>query len=73
MEQRRAKDVRTNMSESLNAWVRPLNFFLNGLRPASHRFWVEEMLAFYNDNLEDIMPPACKGRGSTASRKTTKK
>ena len=53
-EQRRCRNVRTNVLESLNAWARGLNFFLNNLRPKSHRFWVEEMCNFYNDNLQAV-------------------
>ena len=37
-EKQRVKTVRTNMSESFNAWLRPLNFFLNHVRPHSHKF-----------------------------------
>jgi len=33
-------------SEILNSWLRPLNFFLNGLRPHSHKFWVLEACKF---------------------------
>lgn len=53
-ETKRCKKLRTNMSESFNAWMRRLNFFLNGLNPASHRFWVWESISFYNEHLEDI-------------------
>ena len=53
-EKRRCKSVRTNVSESVNAWVRSLNFFLNSLRPLSHIFWMEEMGTFYNSNLQSV-------------------
>ena len=53
-EKRRCKDVRTNVSESFNAWVRGLNFFMNGLRPLSHRFWMEELCTFYNEHLQSV-------------------
>ncbi|CAE7239170.1 unnamed protein product [Symbiodinium sp. CCMP2592] len=53
-ERRRCRNVRTNVSESFNAWVRSLNFFLNNLRPKSHRFWVEEMCNFNNNNLQSV-------------------
>ena len=44
----RSHGVRTNMSEIFNAWLRPLNFFLNGLRPHSHKFWVLEVFGNAN-------------------------
>ena len=53
-EKRRCKEVRTNVSESWSAWVRALNLFMNGLRPLSHRFWMEEMCVFYNNNLKSV-------------------
>lgn len=52
-EKARCKNTRTNMSESFNAWMRGLNFFLNGLTPSSHRFWVDEAIRFYNNNVVD--------------------
>lgn len=48
------KKARTNMSEVFNAWVRRKNFFLNGMSPCSHRFWVYESIAFWNANLGDM-------------------
>jgi hypothetical protein len=47
-EKRRSKNVNTAIAESFNAWIRAANFFLNGLRPSSHRFWVDEFIRFYN-------------------------
>ncbi|CAE8668989.1 unnamed protein product, partial [Polarella glacialis] len=35
-EKSRCKGVNTSQAEQFNAWMRGLNFFLNGLRPASH-------------------------------------
>ena len=32
-ERKRCKLVRTHIAESFNAWIRSLNFFVNGLRP----------------------------------------
>ena len=49
-ETRRLKHVRTNTAEMFNSWMRRLNFFLNHLRVSSHRFWVYEAIAFWNEN-----------------------
>ena len=51
---KRCAEVRTNLPEVFNAWIRTLNFFFNGLRPHSHKFWVAEACKFYNDNLQDV-------------------
>jgi hypothetical protein len=68
-EDRRLKGVNTSIAEIFNAWMRPLNFFLNGLRPQSHRFWVEESILFYNAHVapsnENVL---CRRRTSAASR-----
>ena len=61
----RSHGVRTNMSEIFNAWLRPLNFFLNGLRPHSHKFWVLEACKFFNNHI--------RKRKSFMSRRTTAK
>ena len=55
-EKRHCKEVRANVSESWNSWVRALNFFMNGLRPLSHRFWMEEMCVcvFSHGNLKSV-------------------
>ena len=53
-EQRRCSTVRTNVAESFNAWIRTLNFFANGLRPHSRRFWIREAILFYNEHLRDV-------------------
>ena len=44
----RSTGVNTTIAESFNAWIRSANFFLNYLRPSSHRFWVDEFIRFYN-------------------------
>ena len=44
--------VRTNISEMFNAWIRPLNFFLNGLWPRNHKFWVLEACEFFNNHIQ---------------------
>ncbi|CAE7354716.1 unnamed protein product [Symbiodinium natans] len=51
---RRCQNVRTNIPEIFNAWIRSLNFFFNSLRPHSHKFWVAEACRFYNENLKDV-------------------
>ena len=38
----RCAEVRTILPEVFNAWIRTLNFFFNGLRPHSQKFWVAE-------------------------------
>lgn len=55
-EKQRVQAVRTNMCESFNAWLRPLNFFLNSLRPQTHEFWVEEAILFHNDHAKELSP-----------------
>ena len=67
-EGQRFKKVRTNMSEVFNAWVRRKNFFLNGMSPCSHRFWVYESIAFWNANLRD-MPVKAIRRSTVNTRK----
>ena len=71
-EKKRMRGVRTNMSESFNGWIRGFNFFLNSLRPHSHRFWLEELCRFYNANLKDI-PIRITRRSTAASRALQKK
>jgi hypothetical protein len=67
-QKKRCAKVRSNMAESFNAWIRSLNFYLNGLRTFSHRFWVEEAILFYNANLQDI-PIRITRRSTAAARK----
>eukprot|EP00959_Pyramimonas_sp_CCMP1952_P458687 9477040-Pyramimonas_sp.AAC.1 len=38
----RAKGLPPELPEIFNSWIRSANFFLNAVRPASHRFWVSE-------------------------------
>ena len=66
-EKKRCKLVRTNIAESFNAWIRSLNFFVNGLRPHSHRFWIREACDFYSANLKDV-PIRISRRTSVLSR-----
>ena len=68
-EKARMKGVPTTISEMFNSWIRRLNFFLNGLRPASHRFWVTEAITFYNANLKDMPIYHRKGRTNAEMRK----
>jgi hypothetical protein len=67
-EKQRVKTVRTNMSESFNAWLRPLNFFLNHVRPHSHKFWVEEAILFHNEHVKSL--PTFRPNRSTASSRS---
>ena len=67
-EKQRVKTVRTNMSESFNAWLRPLNFFLNHVRPHSHMFWVEEAILFHNEHVKSL--PTFRPNRSTASSRS---
>lgn len=70
-EAKRLKNVRTNMAEVFNAWIRRKNFFLNSMNPHSHRFWVEESILFWNDHL-NIMPKYSTRRSTAKSRKGKK-
>ena len=65
VEKSRFKNVRTNMSEVFNSWIRRKNFVLNGMNAYSHRFWVQESIHFWNNNLQSM--PAIGSRRSTAS------
>ena len=40
----RLKDAKTSIYETFNSWIRPINFFLDSLRPQSHKFWMEKNL-----------------------------
>ena len=56
-EKKRCRNVRTNVLKALtpgSAGSIMLNFFVNNPRPLSHRFWLEEMCRFYNDNLQSV-------------------
>ena len=50
---RRCQNVRTNIPEIFNAWIRSLNFFFNSLRPHSHKFWLAEACRLCNSNPKD--------------------
>ena len=63
----RLKNVRTSACEIFNAWLRPMNFFLNCLRPQSHKFWVQEACKFYNANLKE-WPSIMTRRTTSLSR-----
>ena len=54
-ESNRMKGVPSAYAESFNSWIRPFNFFLNNLRPSSHRFWVDEIIRFFNQNRHALM------------------
>ena len=67
-EEKRLAKVRTNMSEVFNAWIRKKNFALNAMNPYSHRFWVQESIRFWNQNLE-TMPKYITRRSTATTRK----
>ena len=67
-EKKRLAKVRTNMSEVFNAWIRKKNFALNAMNPYSHRFWVQESIRFWNQNLE-TMPKYITRRSTATTRK----
>ena len=67
-EKSRLRKVRTNMSEVFNAWIRRKNFALNSMNATSHRFWVEEAIKFWNNNLKE-MPTYQTRRSTTECRK----
>ena len=71
-EHKRCKHIRTNMSESFNAWIRPLNFFLNSLNAHSHKFWVREACLFYNAHLPAISDLYTR-RSNAVSRSTIRR
>ena len=68
-ENRRMRHVRTNMAEAFNSWIRRFNFFLNHLLPSAHRFWVWELIAWYNDNVATINLEFTRPRTNAATRK----
>ena len=68
----RLKDVKTSICETFNSWLRPMNFFLNSLRPQSHKFWVEEACLFYNNILHSL-PSIITRRSTAQSRLKSKK
>ena len=67
-ETRRMNGVPSSMSEIFNSWVRQLNFFLNSLNPMSHRFWVEELILFYNKRTAGRLDRPVSARSNAASR-----
>ena len=70
-EAKKLKRVRTNMSEVFNAWMRRKNFILNSMNAYSHRFWVNESIKFWNQNLGTM--PKYVTRRSTATTQTMKR
>ena len=71
-EKARVKGVNTSVCEILNAWLRPLNFFLNHVRPHSHKFWVEEACAFYNCKRHTLSGLLCRRTNSAARARKSK-
>lgn len=71
-EKTRLKDVKTSICETFNSWLRPMNFFLNSLRPQSHKFWIKEACLFYNNILHSL-PPTITRRSTAQSRLKSRK
>ncbi|CAK0811042.1 unnamed protein product [Prorocentrum cordatum] len=67
----RCKGIPTSASESFNAWIRVVNFFVNSMRPASHRFWVTEFMQFFNDHPEAGMLILAKPRFHKPGRRAS--
>jgi hypothetical protein len=53
-QKQRWKGINTSACEQFNSYLRRYNFFLNSLRPSSHRFWVSSLAAHYNRNKDKI-------------------
>jgi len=49
-EKRRLKGLNTSACEQFNSFARRFNFIFNSMRSASHRFWVTEIVEFWNAN-----------------------
>ena len=64
-QKRLLKGINTSCCEQFHAFLRRFNFFLNSLRPSSHRFWVSAVAKFYNKKKDKI-------RGGPVPRRTVK-
>ena len=53
-EQARVAGLNGSISEQFNAFIRQFNFWLNYLRPSAHRFWLWEIIHFYNSNVREL-------------------
>ena len=62
-QKQRWKGMNTSACEQFNSYFRRYNFFLNSLRPSSHRFWVSQLAMHYNHNKGKI-------RGGVVHRST---
>ena len=69
-EKRRMGTLPSELAETFNAWIRSYNFFLNSLRPASHRFWVNELCHFWNAGEHKAIGHYTR-RSNAGSRKTS--
>ncbi|CAK0895051.1 unnamed protein product [Prorocentrum cordatum] len=71
---KRLDEVNTSCAEQFNSFIRRFNFFLNSLRPSSHRLWVKETISHWNSREESIRGIAFpRKRRHAAQRVTTKK
>ena len=68
-ERRRVSGINSSISEQSNGYMRKHNFWLNYLRPCAHRFWVQEIIRFYNRNTELCLGVyKCKPRTNARTR-----
>jgi hypothetical protein len=67
-QEKRFLNVPSEYAESFNAWIRPFNFFVNGLRPSSHLFWMKEIIMFYNENRHVVVKEYMTRRSTAVSR-----
>lgn len=61
------KQMNTSRAEQFNSYIRRSNAFLNGLRSASHRFWVYRLMLHFNASRPTVSQCG-RGRTNAASR-----
>ena len=66
-EKGKLKKMSTSRAEQFNSFIRRSNFFLDGLRAASHRFWVLRLMQYFNAEKPNVSQWG-KGRSNVASR-----
>ena len=71
-EKKRFRGIRSSLCESFNNWIRKKNFFLNHLKPKTHRFWVEEAILFFNQNRASLNLSFTR-RSTTSSRNISRR
>ncbi|CAK0850326.1 unnamed protein product [Prorocentrum cordatum] len=71
---KRLDKINTSCAEQFNSFIRRFNFFLNSLRPSSHRLWVKEIISHWNSRKESIRGIAVpRKHRNAAQRAATKK